>query len=266
LTLDPLAATGFARAATIYERGRPGYPDEAIARAWEGLGLDGSAEVLDLGAGTGKLTRALLARAARVIAVEPLPEMRAALAAALPEVAAVDGTAEQLPLEDGAVDAVWVGEAFHWFANERSLAEIARVLRPGGGLAMLWNVPQAGERGDVLSPKMWKEISAAVDMSLVPRNHPAAGGNWRDAFTADSPFGPLEEAHVEHELHLDAAGLAAFVGSISFVAILDDGPRAELLTRIEDLATRHFAETGTRTASMPYRCDVFWTRRGQAEP
>src|SRR3954470_5113900 len=139
-SVDPLASAGFARAATSYDRGRPGYPDEAIDRVWEGLRLDGRAEVLDLAAGTGKLTRALLPRAARVIAVEPLREMRAALAVALPEVAAVDATAEQLPLEDGAVDAVGVGEAFHWFANEHALAEIARVLRPGGGPAMLWNV------------------------------------------------------------------------------------------------------------------------------
>jgi ubiquinone/menaquinone biosynthesis C-methylase UbiE len=131
--VDPLASEGFARAATIYERGRPGYPTEGINRAWEGLGLDARAEVLDLAAGTGKLTRALLTRAARVIAVEPLPEMRAALAAGLPEVAAVDGTAEQLPLDDGSCDATLMSDVAHHLRDQDAcVRELVRVLRPGG--------------------------------------------------------------------------------------------------------------------------------------
>ena len=258
--VDPVAR--FARAAASYERGRPGYPEEAVARAWQGLGLGDGAEVVDLAAGTGKLTRMLLPRAARVVAVEPAAEMRAALAAALPDVAVLDGTAERLPLDDGAVDAVWVGEAFHWFANSRAVAEIARVLPPGGGLAVLWNILQAAERGDVLSPKLWEVIGAAVDPADLPTAHPAAGDAWREVFQG-SPFGPLEEAYVDHDLHLDAGGIVAFAGSISFVAALEDARRAELLARVEDLATRHLAETGTETVAVPYRCNAYWTRRSE---
>jgi ubiquinone/menaquinone biosynthesis C-methylase UbiE len=121
------AATGFARSAEAYERGRPGYPPEAILYL---LGrLPHGATVLDLAAGTGKLTRPLLAHGLRVVAVEPVAEMRAALPA---ESQALEGTAEAIPLEHESVDGVTVGQAFHWFDADAALAEIARVLRPGG--------------------------------------------------------------------------------------------------------------------------------------
>jgi ubiquinone/menaquinone biosynthesis C-methylase UbiE len=130
--IHPTAATGFAAAAAEYERGRPGYPPAAL-RALE---LAPGLTVLDLAAGTGKLTRALAESGATVIAVEPVAEMRAALPSS---VRAVDGTAERIPLEDGAVELVTVAQAFHWFDGAAALAEIHRVLRPGGRLALIWN-------------------------------------------------------------------------------------------------------------------------------
>ena len=126
------AAVGFARGADAYERGRPEYPADAL----EPLRLSPDLTVLDLAAGTGKLTRPLAASGARVIAVEPVAEMRAALPSS---VETLDGTAESIPLGDGSVDLVTVGQAFHWFDGDAALAEIHRVLRPGGRLALVWN-------------------------------------------------------------------------------------------------------------------------------
>src|SRR4051794_1977829 len=131
--IDP--ARSFDRAADEYERTRPEYPDAVL----ELLPLGDDAEVLDLGAGTGKLTRVLARRYHRVVAVEPLDGMRAILARVVPEAEALAGRAEEIPLPDAEVDAVFAGQAFHWFANEDALAEIARVLRPGGLFCLVWN-------------------------------------------------------------------------------------------------------------------------------
>jgi ubiquinone/menaquinone biosynthesis C-methylase UbiE len=130
-------ARSFDRAAEEYERGRPGWPPEVL----ELLPVAVDSTVLDIGAGTGKLTRVLAARYTHVIAVEPLAEMRAILEQRLPKAEALPGVAEAIPLGDASVDAVFTGQAFHWFANDVAVAEIARVLRPGGVLARMWNEP-----------------------------------------------------------------------------------------------------------------------------
>ena len=128
-------AGSFGSVAEVYERARPGYPEDAVR--W----LAGSepCDVVDLGAGTGKLTRSLVALGHRVTAVEPLPEMLAQLRSAVPGATAVTGTAESMPLADGAADVVTVAQAFHWFDHAAALREIARVLRPGGRIALVWN-------------------------------------------------------------------------------------------------------------------------------
>lgn len=133
-------ATSFDSTAAAYEYGRPGYPDAALHWwAAQGAVLRAGSRVLDLAAGTGKLTRQLAAQGCEVVAVEPLAGMRTELERALPEVTLHDGTAEAIPLPGGSVDAVFVGQAFHWFDHAAALAEIERVLRPGGGLGMIWN-------------------------------------------------------------------------------------------------------------------------------
>ncbi|MDH5334239.1 MAG: class I SAM-dependent methyltransferase, partial [Thermoleophilia bacterium] len=129
-------ATSFAEVADAYERGRPGYPGEAVA--W--LVGEPPRDVVDLGAGTGKLTRSLVAAGHRVTAVEPLPEMLERLRVAAPEAAAVPGTAEAIPLPDASADVVVSAQAFHWFDHDAALPESVRVLRPGGWLALVWNI------------------------------------------------------------------------------------------------------------------------------
>jgi SAM-dependent methyltransferase len=233
------AAQEFARSADAYERGRPGYPDAAIRFLVERL--PPAARVLDLAAGTGKLTRPLLAAGVEVIAVEPVDEMRALL----PGVA-LDGTAEAIPLEDGAVDGVTVGQAFHWFDGDAALAEIARVLRPRGLLALVWN-------RRVEDDPVNQAIDAIVDphRGEVPTHR---GDAWRAAFDRTPLFGPLEERVFENSQELDAGGLEARVGSISFIASLEPGERATVLERARAIA-------GAGAVTIPYRTEVHtWTR------
>jgi SAM-dependent methyltransferase len=165
-------ARSFGAAADAYERARPDYPEAAV----DWLLPAGARTVLDLAAGTGKLTRALVARGLEVVAVEPLAEMRATLAAALPEVRALEGTAEAIPLPDASVDAIKVAQAWHWVDPERAAAEAARVLRPGGTLGLVWN--RRDERVDWVA--RLSEVMGSGDAELIEM----------EGIEIPPPFGP----------------------------------------------------------------------------
>jgi SAM-dependent methyltransferase len=228
------AATGFARAAAEYERGRPGYPPAAL----EPLRLSSDLVVLDLAAGTGKLTRLLVESGVTVIAVEPVAEMRAALPSS---VRVLDGTAEQIPVDSGTVDLVTVAQAFHWFDGDAALAEIHRVLRPGGRLALVWN-----RRIEDASANDAIEAILAPYRANVPTHH---HDEWRPAFERTTLFGPLGDHVFANAQVLDADGMADRLGSISFVASLSDEERTPVLA-----AGRELAADGPVT--VPYRTEV----------
>jgi SAM-dependent methyltransferase len=223
MTISDVAARGFGSAADVYERSRPGYAPEAVAWICERLGIAPGRTVLDLAAGTGKLTRALVPTAATVIAVEPLDEMRAQLEQQVEEARALEGTAEEIPLADGSVDAVVCAQAFHWFDPDRALPEIHRILRPGGGLAMLWNT-----RG------IEEPVQARLDDFLL-QHQEQASRDWlqADAALAASPlFGSVEHRCWPHEQSLSLDELIGLVASRSYIASLHEEPRSRLLAEV----------------------------------
>jgi ubiquinone/menaquinone biosynthesis C-methylase UbiE len=233
------AARGFSRSADAYDRARPDYPAAAVAWLAERLGLRPGRTVVDLAAGTGKITRPLAATGAEVVAIEPVAEMRARIGDAA--AGSLDGTAEAIPLADASADAVTVAQAFHWFDGPAALAEIHRVLRPGGALALVWN------RRPLEDP-----AHAAIERIIAPHRGDAPAhrsGAWRAAFDATTLFGPLEERTFAHSRPHDADALADRVGSTSFVAALDDGPQADVIAAVRALAAEGPVE-------LPYVCEV----------
>ncbi len=233
-------ARSFGRVAAAYERGRPGYPPEAI----EWLLGDRPLEVLDLGAGTGKLTRALLDAGHRVTAVEPLDEMRAILSSELPAARALAGSAEDLPLADASVDAVAVGSAFHWFDERAALAEIARVLRPRGVLGLL------GNKFDVSS--QWvAHVREILGPPAIERP-----GHWPSLMDLSERFAEIEDREFPHEQRIDRAGLRDLAISRSSLALMDDSPRASVLAGLDRLWEEEPELLGRTDVLLPWRTRV----------
>jgi ubiquinone/menaquinone biosynthesis C-methylase UbiE len=205
----------FGRVAEAYDRLRPEFAPEAIDHAVAALRLDPDATVLDLAAGTGKLTRPLRERFAHVIAVEPDDAMHAYAGGDTRA-----GSAEAIPLGDASVDAVFVGDAFSWFDAPRALAEIDRVLQPGGGLVLLWRDWFQREE-----PPLPEAVTGMLS-ELFFRFRATASADWRDA------IGPLEHASFEQRLTLSGRDLADLELTRSSPAMLDDEERAALAARI----------------------------------
>jgi SAM-dependent methyltransferase len=228
MTVREEAARGFQQGADAYERGRPGYPPEAVEWLVRELDLGPGRTVLDVAAGTGKLTRELVASGATVIAVEPVQAMRAVLERVVPEARALDGTAETLPIDNGAVDAITAASAFHWFDGPAAAAEFHRVLRTGGRLALLWNRRRAEE-----------PLHRAVDEVIEPyRRRPPrpTRDRWREPLESSGLFKPVAEREVPFEQVLDADRFVDRFSSISYVAALPDRERASVTERLRALA------------------------------
>ena len=211
------------------------------------LGITAGTTVVDLAAGTGKLARSLVGTGARMVAVEPSAGMREQLTAAVPGVEALDGTAENLPLEDGSVDAVVVGQAFHWFDGDRALPEIHRVLRPGGGLGLAWNMRDRTVE--------WLERLAELTEPYRQDVPTYRDGTWRDAFVRTVLFTGLQHRAFPYEHEIDAATMVERMASISWIASLPDEERADLLHRIEAIF-----DGMPERFPVPYHTDVWWCR------
>ncbi|HSE80464.1 MAG TPA: class I SAM-dependent methyltransferase [Gaiellaceae bacterium] len=251
--LHEAAAQGFSSAAASYEEGRPTYPPAAVARLERELHLGPGRVVLDLAAGTGKLTALLVCTGATVVAIEPVAEMRAVLERALPRVRALPGTAEAIPLPRGSVDAVTVAQAFHWFRGEEALADIHRVLRPGGGLGLVWN-----DRDESVA---WvARLTEIMEQHRgdVPSYRSVA---WQEAFEQTALFGPLGHAESRHVHRLTPDGVIARVASVSFVATLPEPERERVLAEVRGLLATDPETRGRADLDFPYRTDVYWAER-----
>ena len=235
----------FELVADVYERARPEYPPGAVEWMTSKLGLGDGRTVLDLGAGTGKLTRALVSTGARVIAVEPGEAMLAQLRTVLPDVEATQGAAESIPLADASVDAVTVGQAFHWFRHVEAVPELRRVLRDGGAVALIWN---NRDPDDALQTEITNLIR-----SLPARR--ARSEHSARRLAKSGLFGPVEERRFSFVQELDADGLVERIASISYVAAAPPADQVAVERQLRQLAAAH----GGRIA-MPYVTDVYISR------
>jgi SAM-dependent methyltransferase len=246
MTVHRAARLGFEREAEAYERGRPDYPPAAIEWLVSELRLERGRVVADVGAGTGKLTRALVPAGAEVIGIEPVARMREVLAREVPSIRVLEGTAEALPLPDGSVDALVAGQAFHWFDGLAALVEFNRVLRPDGRLGLIWN-----------RRRLEQPLQRAISEIIEPYREGTpqyGGGGWRRALEQSELFEQVDELTVPFEQDLDADHLVDRVGSTSFIAALGPQPRAEVLQRIRHLA-------GKGLGPLSYMSEVFVFRR-----
>jgi SAM-dependent methyltransferase len=225
MSLHPLAAQ-FAGVAAAYERGRPEYPPAVVGVIAAELRISPGAPVLDLAAGTGKLTRTLLSAGLDVIAVEPQPPLLEVLAASVGSERVREGLAEAIPLPDGSVVAVTVADAFHWFDQAVALREIRRVLRPGGGLAVLSTVPDWGGAS-------WAHEVGTLMAGLRPEHPHFDGPPWQDAVRAAGGWTAPREIRVTTSQPVRPDRLVDYLASMSWVAALPDDQRAETLTQID---------------------------------
>jgi SAM-dependent methyltransferase len=239
------------RWAEDYERGRPSYPPKVV----DIPGLPQASTVLDLGAGTGKLTRLLVPTFENVVAVEPAHPMRHLLAGLCTDGEVLAGSAEEIPLGDASVDAVFAAEAFHWFDGNRAVAEIARVLRPRGALVLMWNLPAGPTEPSIEALEQLVSEHGPSDLAYDPVDLGArayTSGQWRLAFV-DSPFEKLQETRLPNLQVCDRAGLVALLASMGWVGDLPDAERLPLLDRIRSLLD---ADEYRR----PWETHVCWTR------
>jgi SAM-dependent methyltransferase len=243
------AARGFERAAPAYERARPEYPAAAVAAVVRALALGPGRRVLDVGAGTGKFSRVAAATGAEVVAVDPAAAM-IRVAVGVPGLLPLRAVAELLPFRDGSFDAASAASAFHWFEGARALRELHRLLRPGGRLALLWNLRDDGVP--------WvARLSAIVNRGegSAPRYR---AGNWRAAFeAAPGLFEQVEEAHLRHVHPLAPQGVVDRVASVSFVAAMEEAARDRILAEVRGLLASHPGTAGRAEVELAYLTDVY---------
>jgi SAM-dependent methyltransferase len=246
-------ARSFGSVAEDYEATRPGWPLEPFALALEHFDVRDDPAVIDVAAGTGKLTRTLVQLAGTLVAVEPDADLRGVLQRELPHVTVLAGTAEALPLESASADVACAGQAFHWFDVERALDEIARVLHPRGVAIAGWNMP----------PEDGTWYDAVVDFLHVanPDHLPARTLDWAATFAAHPAYGGLLEIAASHEQRIERTAFARQLGTHSAINVLAPEQRAELIEQAIAVAVEQGAFDINGMCAIPWRCELYALQR-----
>lgn len=248
----PKSWVGYEQIAKDYEKGRPEYPEEAVHILVDALQLQSDKQVLDLAAGTGKLTKALEFTRAQLRAVEPVSSMRAVFHEQMPTVPILDGQAEKIPLPSESLDAVVVGTAFHWFDGEKALKEIARTLKSGGGLGLIWNI--FDEEVDWVKELrlLWQ---AGENRNAHDQMH------WQRAFSTTSDFSALHHEIFRYSFPGTTQDILDRLFSAKAFGTLSDVEKADLVKRTRELLASHPATQGSETLQIPYRVEIYWCHR-----
>jgi SAM-dependent methyltransferase len=251
--IQKVAQLGYSAQAGTYAKGRPGYPGELDAWLREALEIHPGSTVVDLGAGTGKFTQLLGSMEIDVVAVEPIEAMRSEFARNLPHITILDGTAESIPLDSGAAQALVCAQAFHWFANETALAETHRVLRPNGRLGLIWNV-----RDESVG---WVAAITGIITPYegdTPRFHT---GDWKLPFTGRYFSKPeLTCFPYTHTGSATEVIMDRFL-SVSFIAALPPTEKAKVSEQLQKLIQTHPSLRGRETIEFPYQTRAYVCRR-----
>jgi SAM-dependent methyltransferase len=250
-------ARSFNDVAEAYDFGRPRYDDHAIDAIAAAAG--GGPRLLDLGAGTGRLSAPLLEKGYDVVAVEPLGEMRAILTQKIGADRALAGHAEALPLPDDSVDGAVCADAWHWFDGARAADELARVVRPGGGVVVCVTYPLW--YGSDEAPDWWLDL-VVVHTALPKADHPALVSGWQepDVFEGHPAFEDLQTREESFVHHTERDGIVAHWASMSFVAALPEAQRTEFLAQLDGMLARR----GIEAVDVPYLAKLWITRRRPA--
>ena len=249
----PRVVRGFDRLADAYERGRPGYPDAAIRHLGRVLRLGPSTTVVDVGSGTGKFTRALAPLGAARVAIEPTRGMREVFLRVVPDVPVLDGTAERIPLPDGFADAIVCAQAFHWFRLRPTLREFARVLRPGGGIGLVWNA-----RDDTVP---WSRRITEITNRYHRKER--ARGRWRPwKWAFDVRSLPFRSLHLKEFPNAQLAPVETFVDrvlSVSSVAVQSERERRKVADEVRGLLETDPMTRGRKVVRLPMSTEVYWS-------
>jgi SAM-dependent methyltransferase len=249
------AVRGFDRAAGVYERARPDYPATAVRFLGHVLGLGPGTTVVELGSGTGKFTRAIASWHAARIAIEPTPGMREVFRRTVPDVALLDGTAEEIPLPDGCADAVVSAQAFHWFRPRPTLKELRRVLRPRGGVGLVWNTRSDDGWSGRLTALLHRHGYAS-------RGRTEGDAPWERAFNAaGSGFTRVRCRTFPHDQRGPPSLFVERALSVSYIANLPPSGRRDVARAVRRLLATDPETRGRRRIRLPMKTEVYWSRR-----
>jgi len=262
----PERARSFDAWAGDYDRYRPGYPDVLFYEIWTRLALPEHPRVVDLGAGTGRASLAMAALGWRVTAVEPgkpmLDVLRAQAANQGLVLATVQATAEATGLDPASADLTTAAQAFHWFDHPVAVTEMARIVRPGGGVALFWNVRDAERSAFVADyhALLERQFGDADTGQYLQAGRATGRQATQQAFANSPGFDPPVLAELQHDAHMTADAFVGMAFTASYVRSLPPAEQDRFRTELTSLLDRHGLNTGA-PFTVPYRIDLWTARR-----